>query len=81
MKTLSPDKFVAVTCDVKMTDKSDSLSRSMMNQSEEHHEGAKLDQSRRSTKIICYLREDQHEFLEERRQEDLVNEFASLTIG
>ena len=43
-----------------------------MNQSEEH-EGAKLDQSRRSTKIICYLREDQHEFLEERRQEDLVN--------
>ena len=40
-----------------------------------------MDQSCRSTKIICYLKEDQSEFLEERRQQDLVNEFASLTTS
>ena len=53
-----------------------------MNESKEHHhEGANLDQSCRSTKIMCYLKEDQSEFLEERRQKDLVNEFASLTTS
>ena len=30
------------------------------------------------TKIICYLKEDQSEFLEERGQKDLVNEFTDL---
>jgi len=48
---------------------------------EHHHEGANLDQSCRSTKIICYLKKDQSDFLEERRQKDLVNEFASLTTS
>ena len=82
MKALSPDKFMDVTSDVKMPEENDFLSRSMMNQSEEHHhEGANLDQSCRSTKIICYLKEDQSEFLEDRRQKDLVNEFVALTIS
>ena len=58
------------------------LSRSKMNQSKEHHhEGADLDQSCRSTKIMCYLKEYQSEFLEERRLKDLVNEFAALTTS
>ena len=62
---------------VKVTDEDDFLSRSMMNQNKDHHhEGTNLDQSCRSTKIICYLKEDQSEFLEERRQKDLVNEFC-----
>ena len=53
-----------------------------MNQSKEHHhDGANLDQSCGSTKIICYLKEDQSEFLEERRLKDLVNEFAALTTS
>ena len=61
------------------SDENGFLSRSMMNQSEEHpHEGANLDQSCRSTNIICYLKEDQSEFLEERRQKDLVNEFTDF---
>ena len=34
-----------------------------------------------NNKIICYLKEDQSEFLEERRQKDLVNEFAALTTS
>ena len=34
-----------------------------------------------NNKIICYVQEDQSEFLEERRQKDLVNEFASLTTS
>ena len=76
------EKSMNVTSDVKMTDENDFLSRSMMNQSEEHHhEGANLDQSCHSTKIICYFKEDQSEFLEERRQKDLVNEFASVTTS
>ena len=45
---------------------------------EHHHDGANLDQSCRSTKIISYLKEDQFEFLEERRQKDLVNEFTDF---
>ena len=58
------------------------LSRSMMNQSKEHHhERANLDESCRSTKIICYLKEYQFEFLEERRLKDLVNEFAASTTS
>ena len=66
--------------DLKVTDENDFLSHSMMNQSkEQHHEGANLDQSCRSTKIICFLTEDESEFLEERQHKDLVNEFASLT--
>ena len=79
MKARSPDKFMDVTSDVKMTNENDFLSRSMMNQSKEHHhEGANLDQSCHSTKIICYLKEDQSEFLEDRRHKDLVNEFAAF---
>ena len=51
-------------------------------QSNEHHDDeANLDQSCRSTKVICYLKEDESEFLEERRQKELVNEFAALTIS
>ena len=66
------DKFMDVINDLKVTDENDFLSHSMMNQSEEHHhEGANLDQSCRSTKIICYLTEDQSEFLEERRRKNL----------
>ena len=81
MKARSPDKFMDVTSNVKMTDEDSFLSRSMMNQSEEHHhEGANLDQSCRSTKIICYLKEDQSLFLE-RRLKDLVNEFAASTTS
>ena len=53
--------------DVNVTDEDDFLSRSMM--------------IKAINKIICYLTEDQSEFLEERRQEDLVNEFASLTTS
>ena len=30
------------------------------------------------TKIICYLKEHQSEFLEERGQKELVNEFTDL---
>ena len=68
--------------DLKVTDENDFLSRGMMNQSEEHHhEGANLDQSCRYTKINCHLTEDQSEFLEERRQKDLVNEFVALTTS
>ena len=68
--------------DLKVTDENDFLSHSMMNQSEEHHhEGANLDLSCRSTKNICYLKEDPFEFLEERRLKDLVNEFAALTTS
>ena len=48
---------------------------------QQDHEGANLDQSCRSTKIICYLKEDQSEFLEERRLKDLVNEFAASTTS
>ena len=82
MKARSPDKFMDVTSDVEMTDENDFLFRSMMNQSKEHHhERANLDQSCRSTKIICYLKKDQSEFLEERRLKDLVNEFAALTTS
>ena len=32
-----------------------------------------------NNKIICYLKEDQPEFLEDRRLQDLVDEFAALT--
>ena len=82
MKARSPDKFMDVTSDVNVIDANDFLSHSMMNLSEEHHhEGANLDQSCRSTKSICYLKEDQSEFLEERRQKDLVNEFAASTTS
>ena len=38
-----------------------------------------MDQSCRSTTIICYLKKDQFEFLEARRLKCLVNEFAALT--
>ena len=34
-----------------------------------------------NNKIIGYLKEEQSEFLEERRQKDLVNEFAALTTS
>ena len=45
MEARSPDKFMDVTSDVKMTNENGFLSRSMMNQSKEHHhEGANLDQ-------------------------------------
>ena len=82
MKARSPEKLMDVRSDVNAIDANDFLSHSMMNQSEEqHHEGAKLDQSCRSTKSICYLKEDQSEFLEERRQKDLVNEFAASTTS
>ena len=82
MKARSPDKFMDVTSDVKVTDEDGFLSRGIMNESKEHdHEGANLDQSCCSTKIICYLREDQSEFLEERRQKDLATEFAASTTS
>ena len=72
MKAGSPDKFIDVINDLKVTDENDFLSHSIMNQSEDHHhEGANLDQSCRSTKIICYLTEDQSEFLEERQRKNL----------
>ena len=51
--------------DVNVTDEDDFLSRSVM--------------IKANNKIICYLKEDQSEFLEERRQKDLVNEFLALT--
>ena len=53
--------------DVNVTDEDDFLSRSM--------------KIKANNKIICYLKEDQSEFLEERRQKDLVNEFAALTTS
>ena len=53
--------------DVNVTDENDFLSRSMM--------------IKANNKIICDLKEDQSEFLEERRQKDLLNEFASLTTS
>lgn len=34
---------------------------------------------KRGTKIICYLKEDQSEFLEERRLKDLVKKHSDLT--
>ena len=72
MKARSPGKFMDVINDLKVTDENDFLSHSMMNQSEEHHlEGANLDQSCRSTKIIGCLKEEQFEFLEERRRKNL----------
>ena len=53
--------------DVNVTDEDDFLSRSM--------------KIKANNKIICFLKEDQSEFLEERRQKDLVNEFAALTTS
>ena len=57
-----PEKSMNVS-DVKVTDEDDFLSRSMM--------------IRANNKIVCNLKERQSEFLEERRQKDLVNEFAA----
>ena len=53
--------------DVNVTDEDDFLSRSMM--------------IKANNNIICHLKEDQSEFLEERRLKDLVNEFAALTTS
>ena len=61
------EKSMNVTSNVKMTDENDFLSRSMM--------------IKANNKIVCHLKEDQSEFLEERRQKDLVNEFAALTTS
>ena len=49
---------------VNETDKDDFLSGSMV--------------IKANNKIICYLKEDQSEFLEECRQKDLVNEFSDF---
>ena len=53
--------------DMNVTDEDDFLSRSVM--------------IKANNKIICHLKEDQSEFLEERRLKDLVNEFAALTTS
>ena len=67
MQAQSPEKFMDVTRDVNAIDVDDFLSRSMM--------------IKANNKITCYLKEDQSEFLEERRQQDLVNEFPALTTS
>ena len=68
--------------DLKLTDENDFLSRSMMIKAKNNiMKERTLDQACRSTKIICYLKEDQSEFLEERQQKDLVNEFTDFDRG
>ena len=57
------------------------FSHRFFHSAEGHGNGPWRDQKR--TKIICYLKEDQSEFLEERRLEDLVNnhsEFIGVSI-
>ena len=60
------EKYMKVN-DVNVTDEDDFLSRCMM--------------IKANNKTICNLKEDQSEFLEERRQKDSVNEFAALTTS